>query len=90
MDRQGVHVGAQADRARARRAAAADDSNNAAAPDPGRHFIATESLKTLGDESGGARNVIEQFGMAMNVAAPALRIGGEILDGGIDRHDGAP
>ena len=86
VNRQRVHVGAQADGSLARRAAAADDPDHAGLADAGRHFIAAERPQPVGDERGGARHVIQKFGMLMNVAAPVPRIGDKTLDGGVDRH----
>jgi len=86
-DRQRVHVGAQADRASVRALAAFDDADDAAAADAGANLVAAEFAQPLGDEGGGLIEIVEQFGIGVEMAAPALRVGNECGDGGIYGHE---
>ncbi len=87
LDRQRVHVGAQADRAPACAPAALDDADDAAATDAGANFVAAEFAQPLGDEGGGLIEVVEKLGMGVEMAAPALRVGNELGDGGVYGHE---
>ncbi len=86
--RQRIHVGAQPDHldlAAIRRPAALDHADHAGAAETGHHFVAAERLEPLGDEGRCPVDVVQQFGMGMEVAAPRhdfrLQIGDAIDDG---------
>ena len=87
IDRQGVHVGAQADHAPACALAALDDANDAAPSDAGANFVAAEFAQSLGDEGRGLIEVVEQLGAGVEMAAPALGVGNELGDSGVYGHD---
>ena len=87
LDRQRVHVGAQADRASACALAALDDADDSAATDAGANFVAAEFAQPLGDEGRGLIEVVEKLGMGVEMAAPALRVGNELGDGGVYGHE---
>ena len=91
VDRQSVHVGAQADRATACALAALDDGDDPALADAGVNFVAAEFAQPLGDEGRGLVDIVEKLGMGVEMAAPALRVGNEPGDGGVYGHErGAP
>ena len=87
VDRQRVHVGAQADRAAARALAALDDADDAAAADAGANVVAAEFAQPLGDEGRGLIEVVEKLGMGVEMAAPALGVGDKLGDGGAYGHE---
>ena len=87
LDRQRVHVGAQADRASACALAALDDADDAALADAGANLVAAEFAQPLGDEGRGLVDVVEKLGMGVEMAAPALGVGNELGDGGVYGHE---
>ncbi len=89
LDRQRIHVGAKPDHpdiAVAGRLASLDDADDAGAAKPGGHLVAAEFPKPLRHECRGAVNVVQQFGMFMDIPAPGLNIGLEIGDAIDDGH----
>ncbi len=93
VDRQRVHIGAQADRLRAAargRLAALDHADHAGLPQPGHDLIATELPETVGDKSGGPMHIIEEFGMGMQIPAPGHDVGLELGDTIDDGHNNLP
>ena len=90
LDRQRVHVGPQADRARARSLRAANDADHAGAADRSPHLVAAEGAKPVGDELGGGVDVVKELGVLVDFPSPGLSVGNETVDGGGDRHWGVP
>ena len=76
LDRQGVHVGPEADHPAGGDAPAPDDADNARAAKAGHHLVAAERLELVGDDPRRAVNVEEQLGMLVEIAAP----GGDVID----------
>ena len=85
-DRQGVHVGAKPDHPAAVALAAADDADHAGAADAGNDFVDAEFAQAFGDDPGRPIDVVEELGMAMNVAAPGGDIVVELGEAVNDRH----
>ena len=83
LDRQGIHVGAQRHGAVSRPPSQyADDT---AAADPGRHLVQAEGTELFGDKGRGLVEGVEQFGTAMQIAAPEHGFpgdGGDLFKGG--------
>ncbi len=93
LDRQRVHIGAQADRLRAAarsRLAALDHADHTGLPEPGHDLIATELPEPVGDKSGGPMHIIQQFGMGMQIPAPGHDVGLEFGDTIDDGHNNLP
>ena len=78
LDRQGVHVGADADHAPASRRAALDDGDDAGAADALHHLVAAELPALLGDDARGAVHVVEQLRVLVEVAAPDADLVGHL------------
>ena len=87
LDRQRVHVGAQADDLAGAALAAADDADHAGAADARHHLVAAEALQLVGDAAGGAVDVVEQFGMGMQIVPPCGDLAVQVGDAVDDRHD---
>ena len=90
LDRQRIHVGAQPDHldvALAGGLLALDDADDAGLAEAGRDLVAAEFPQTVGHEGRGAMDVIQQFGMLMDFAAPGLNIGLKIGDAVDDGHE---
>jgi hypothetical protein len=89
LDRQRVHVGAQADClqvASVDALAALDDTDHAGAPEARGDFIAAEFTQPVCDESRGAMHVVHQLRMRVQIAAPFRDVGLQIGDAVDDRH----
>ena len=52
----------------------------------GRDLVAAEFAQPIGDECRGAMDLVEQFGIFMDIAAPGLNIGLQIGDAVHDGH----
>ena len=82
-DRQRVHICAQSDDPPAR--AAVNDADHPRAPYACFHFVDAKAFEQLGNFSSGAMNLIEQFGMRMEIATPGgdllVHVGNRIDDG---------
>ena len=83
LDWQRVHIGAQADAAR--RAAAAQDADDAGAADAAMHHAA-EPRQPLGHQIRGAPLLEAELGMGVDVAAPLGQFVGEFADARDRRH----
>ena len=88
LDRQCVHVGAKPDHLDLALAGllALDDADDAGTAKAGRDLVAAELAQPVSHECCGAVDVIEQFGMFMDIAAPGLNIGLQIGDAVDDGH----
>ena len=89
LDRQRVHVGAQADHpgvALAARLLALDDADHAGAAKAGCDLVAAEFAQAVRHERRRVVHVIQQFGIFMDFAAPGLDIGLQIGDAVNDGH----
>jgi len=83
LDRQGVHVCAQAD---AIAGAVAQDADHAGLPDSFDHLIDAEATQQVGHRPRRAMLGIGQFGMLVNVAPPCRHGVVKRGDAGNDRH----
>ena len=70
LDRQRVHVGAQADDLVGLALAAVDDADHAGAAEPRHHLVAAEGLELVGHARRRALHVVEQFRMGMQIVPP--------------------
>jgi hypothetical protein len=86
LDRQRVHVGAHADDFLGVALAAPDDADHAGAADPRHDLVAAEFAQLLGHGSGGARNVVQELRMRVQVVPPFGDVAGEVGDAVDDRH----
>ncbi len=89
FDRQRIHIRAQSDRLQTAigRLASLDHPNHARAPQPDCNLIAAELTQPIGDESRRAVHVVHEFGMRVQIAAPAHDVGLQIGDAVDDGHD---
>ena len=78
LDRQSVHVGAQADGAVGGPALPPNHTNHPGAADAGHHFVAAEGPKPVRHEPGRAIDVVEQLGMGMEIVPPRRHRVGEV------------
>ena len=85
LDRQGIHVGAQAEHLVAG-LPAADDADHAGAADAGNHLVAAEAFELVGDRGRGAVHVVTQLRMGMKVPPPFLDLAVQIGDAVDYRH----
>ncbi len=90
LDRQRVHVGAQADHFVGLALAAVDDADHPGAAEAGHHLVAAEGFELLGDGRRRALHVIEQLRMGMQIVPPGGDFGREVGDSVDDRHNWAP
>src|SRR3977135_1705347 len=92
LQRQRVHVGAQADHlaVAGARLLAADHAHHPGAADAGHDLVAAEGRELLGHRRGGALDVILQLRMGMDVAPPRRDLGMKIGQTIEDRHGGSP
>src|SRR5271154_2642254 len=86
LERQRVHIRAKSDRARTRSPGSANNANDACTTDGSLDLVAAEGGKTVRDIFGGELNVVEEFGVLMDMTAPSLSVGDQVLHGGGDRH----
>jgi hypothetical protein len=88
LDRQRVHVGAKPDHVDLALAGllALDDADDAGLPEAGGDLVAAELAQTIRDKCRSAMDVVEQFGIFMDIAAPGLNIGLQIGDAVNDGH----
>ena len=70
MDRQGIHVGAQAYRHPRSSGLAVDQPDDSRASDACHNLVASEFLELLLDDSGGAMHLEEQLRMRVEVTPP--------------------
>ena len=90
LDRQRVHVGAQADDLVGFALAAVDDADHPGAAEAGHHLVAAEGLELVGDDAGGAQDVVLQFRVGMQIVPPFGDLGRKVGDAVDDRHEEAP
>jgi hypothetical protein len=87
VDRQRVHVGAQADHLTRPGVAPLDDPHHACAADACHHFVAAERLQFFGNKSGCAVGFKQDLGVFVHVTAPCgdfiLQLGKAVLYGHI-------
>src|SRR5262245_62355382 len=69
LDRQSIHVGAQSNDS-AVSPTAANDADDARAPDPGHDLVAAKASELIGDGGRGAVHVGKELGIGMYVASP--------------------
>ena len=84
QDRQGVHVGAKQNalvRALRRALRAVQDAEDAGLADALDDLVEAERPQALGDDARGARQIVGQLGVAVEIAPPF----GELRDHGGDR-----
>src|SRR5262249_47948683 len=89
LDGERVHVGAEPnhlDLAGATLLLALDDADHSGLAEAGCDLVAAELPQPVRDECCSAMDVIKQFGMLMDVAAPGLDIGLQIGDAVHDGH----
>ena len=89
LDRQRIHVGAQADDFAAG-LAAADDADHAGAADAGNHLVAAEAFELVGDRGRGAVHVVAELRMGMKIPPPFLDLALQIGDAIDYRHGKGP
>ena len=70
LDRQRVHVGAQADHLARLALAAVDHPDHAGSAEARHHLVAAEAFKFLGDGRRRALHVIEQFRVGVQIVPP--------------------
>ena len=90
LDRQRIHVGAQADHldvAIALRLAALDDADHPGAAKTGGDFVAAEFTEPVRHECCSAMHVVEQLRVLMDITAPGLNIGLKVGDTIDDGHE---
>ena len=90
LDRQRIHVGAQADHldvAIAVRLAALDDADHAGAAKTGGDFVAAEFAQPVRHECCSAMHVVQQLRVFMDIPAPGLNIGLKVGDTIDDGHE---
>ena len=85
-ERQGVHVGAEPDHLAACRFPPADDADHAGPADAGRYLVDAEGAELLGDGRRRAVDLVEDLGVAMEVAPPGDDIIVELGKAIDDRH----
>ena len=89
LDRQRVHVGPQPDDldvALAGGLVALDDADHAGAAETGRHLVAAEFPQPVRHQCRSTVDVVQQFGMFMDIPAPGLDVGLQIGDAVDDGH----
>ena len=89
LDRQRIHIGAQADHLEAAIGglAALDHADHTGLADARDYLIAAELPQTVGHECRSAVHVVEQFGMLVDIPAPGLNVGLQVGDAVDDGHD---
>ncbi len=86
LDRQRVHVGAQADRLVRRALAAADDADHAGAAEPVTTSSQPKSFSFSATVARGAVDVVEQLGMGVQIVPPFGDFVAQVGDAVDDRH----
>ena len=86
VDRQRVHVGAQADGAARGVRLPLDDAHDAGAPDAGDDLVTAEFAQLLGHERAGAVGVEQDLGVFVDVAAPLGDLGQQLGETVLDGH----
>ena len=88
LDRQRVHIGAKPDHPDLALAGllAFDHADDAGLAKPGSDLVAAEFAQAIGDKCRSAVDVVEQFRIFMDIAAPGLNIGLQIGDAVDDGH----
>ncbi len=87
-DRQSVHVGADENapvRARRRALGAVQDAENAGLADAFDNLVEPEGAEPLGDQARGARQIVGQLGMTMEIAPPFGQLRDQGGDGVLQR-----
>ncbi len=89
LDRQRVHVRAQADDLAALALLAANDTDHAGLANARNHLVTPELAQFVGDQSGGTVDVVLQFGVGVDIVAPGfnvIEILGQTVDQRHKRH----
>ena len=94
QDRERVHVGAQENpllRPLSRTLCAMQEAEDAGAADPLDYLVKAERAQALGDDAGGAGQLVGQLGVAMEIAPPLGQFRNHGGDGVLQRgvHGGA-
>ena len=90
LDRQRIHVGAQADHLDVAVAGgffALDDADDTGLAEARCDLIAAEFPQPVSHECRSAVNVVQKFGMLMDIPAPGLNVGLQIGDAVDDGHE---
>src|SRR5690606_15171183 len=90
MNRQRIHIRAQADHATARVAAPLDDADDAGTADPFDHLVQTKAAQQFRDPARGAMHSVIQLGVLMEIAAPRGDFRQEFCKAVLDWHDISP
>ena len=90
LDRQRIHVGAQAEHLDLAAAglAALDDADDAGLAQPRRDLVTAEFAQPVGHEGRGPMHLVEQLRVRMDIPPPGLDIGLQIGDAVDDGHGG--
>ncbi|MGY3420073.1 hypothetical protein ACVWZW_000548 [Bradyrhizobium sp. F1.13.4] len=88
-DRQRVHVGAQANGLARGGFAAADHTDDTGAADARHHLVAAELAQAVGNDAGGAVDVVLQLRVLVEVMAPGGHFVGEGGNAVDDGHGGS-
>ncbi len=86
LDRQRIHVGAQADHAAPLPLVAADHPHHTGPADPRHHLVAAEALELVGDRRRGPVHVVHELGMRMDIAPPRGDLAVQVRNPVDDRH----
>src|SRR5262249_46541629 len=70
LDRQRIHVGAQADGLAVLSLFSTNDADNTGAPKAGHNFVAAEGLELVRNGRSGAMHGVHQFRVHMQIAPP--------------------
>ena len=63
-----------------------NDAHHPGASDPGHYLVAAEAPELVGDRGSGAMDVVEQFGMGVQVVPPSCDIAVQVGNAVDDRH----
>src|SRR5690606_26654989 len=86
LDRQGVHVGPEAEDLARAVAPPPDHADDARPPNAGNDLVAAESLQLFRHDAGRPMHVIEDLGMSVQVAAELRELVMHRRDAVHDRH----
>ena len=90
LDRQRVHIGAQADSASAWPVAPVDHADNAGLANPFDHVVTAKSPQLRGNNAGCAMHIIKKLGMRVEITSPAGDFTLERENTRIDGHSEIP
>ena len=88
VNRQRIHVGAQADDLAGRVRAAFDDTDDAGAADPCHHLVTAKIAQFFGDKGRSAVGFKQNLGVFVQVASPGGDFGQKFGEAVLDGHDG--